>query len=105
MLDTFFLTFATAEVIKNKIVQALREANLDINRVLMIGMDGPNVNKAVSNEINTILTKNGRSPLVDTGSCIIHIMHNSYRKGIEAVGKNIEAFVIHIWKWMNLPAR
>lgn len=86
-------------------MQALDVAKLDVNKILMIGMDGPNVNKAVSNEMNTILVANGRSRLFDTGTCIIHIMHNAYRKGIETVGTRIEAFVIHIFKWMHSPSR
>lgn len=47
-LVTYFIGKASAEILFEKIIQALDQANLPLSKMLMLGSDGPNVNKKVA---------------------------------------------------------
>ena len=54
--------------------------------------DGPNVNKAIMRKIEqTIKDEHPEfKGFVDLGSCVLHIVHNGFGKGLEMYGKYID---------------
>ena len=54
--------------------------------------------------INNKLEEHFKRQLVDTGSCQIHVAHNSFRKGIEAYGEAIENLCIDLFYFFKLSA-
>ena len=69
-----------------------------------LSSDGPNVNKSIKQSINNKLEEHFKRQLVDTGSCQIHVAHNSFRKGIEAYGEAIENLCIDLFYFFKLSA-
>lgn len=61
--------------------------NNSASKFLMLGMNGPNTNKAVfrmlNEEIKTIRGKYNIDGLLDLGSCNLHIIHNTFLKGLK----------------------
>ncbi|KAJ8884968.1 hypothetical protein PR048_011164 [Dryococelus australis] len=73
----------TAPVLVDKINDAMAIASLPSTNLLMLGSDGLNVNKAVAGLINNQLLVCRRKPLIDIGTCNIHVVHNAFLKGLE----------------------
>ncbi len=96
-LKTIFIGKATGEEIKEKLLTAIDCSNLPLTNVLMLGSDGPNVNKKVSRLINEeILLARGKK-LIDIGSCNIHTIHNAFQKGIAELGENASELIIAVY--------
>ena len=85
-LETFFLGNAKAETLKEYIVNSLNNAGLHLKKLLMLGSDGPNVNIKVSRLVNEEIKALNRKPLIDIGTCSIHLVHNAFLKGLQAFG-------------------
>ena len=67
--------------------KTLQQSGLSSRFLLSLSSDGPNVTKSIKQSINNKLEEHFKRQLVDTGSCKIHVAHNSFRKGIEADGE------------------
>lgn len=80
---------------------------LNDNKLLMIGMDGPNVNKAVFKLVNEELKLSGHKGLVNIGSCNLHKIHNSFGKGLKCVEHwSVESVLTRLYYWFHkYPAR
>lgn len=105
-LETFYITTATATVLTDKICDAMTNASLPLSNLLMLGSDGPNVNKAVARLINNQLLLCRKKPLIDIGTCNIHIVHNAFLKGLEQLGDDISDLVFAIYHFFHgWPAR
>lgn len=106
-LQSFFIGHAKAEDLHQHLLQALKDANLDLRQVLMLGSDGPNVNKKVwrlfDSEVRTVRSDRG---LADIGTCNIHIVHNAFLKGLDHHGSKVSDFAIRIFYFFSgWPAR
>lgn len=84
-LQTSYIDHARAEDLLQCINQAIGSFNLTKDRLVMLGSDGPNVNKKVFNLLNTDLEQVRGKGLLQVGTCNIHICHNSFLKGNKAV--------------------
>ena len=75
-------------------------------KYLSLSSDGPNVNKAIKTIINSKLKANYQRELVDTGPCQLHVVHNSFRKGVERYDLDVENLCIDIYYFFkSLPPR
>ena len=97
-LETFFLGLATGKIIFDHICLALKNADLSWAKLLMVGSDGPNVNKTVFNLLNEEAKKlrlNSKG-LLDIGTCNIHKVHNAFGKGLDELGTETSEFIIAV---------
>lgn len=63
---------------------ALTKNSLPSNMLVQLGCDGPNVTKAIKNQINVWLKDDeGLGNLFDLGTCHDHILHNALKAGCE----------------------
>lgn len=105
-LETFFIGKATAEDIYSKLNEAMDNAQLSRKRLLMLGCDGPNVNKAVTRLMNDSLILLGRRKLADIGTCNIHTVHNAFLKALMEFGESVSDFIFQIHNFFDgWPAR
>lgn len=95
-LETFFIGHATAQELKSYIMQALRNASLSLSKMIMLSRDGPNVNKATFRLISDEVKAERGTALLDIGSCNLHIVHNSYEKGLGHLGGRVGEIAIAI---------
>lgn len=105
--DSCFLQEATADKMLTGIMGCLSSSGLFLTNLIMLSSDGPNVNKSLKQKLNTAVVNAGGSPMVDFGTCNIHIIHNSFKAGFKAVhGWSVEEFVSDIFSWFkNFPSR
>ena len=58
--------------------------------------DGPKINKGVWQAVNEKVTQAGSSGLLNIGTCNLHIVHNSFEKGIKEYGNAVQEFAIDL---------
>ena len=63
-------------------LRTLQELRLPLKNLLSLSSDGSNANKAIKANINTKLQGRFKRQLVDTASCQLQVVHDSFRKGI-----------------------
>ena len=90
------------KTVAGELWRTLQELGLPLKNLLSISSDGPNVNKAIKANINTKLQGHFKRQLVDTGSCQLHVVHNTFRKGIEAYGEDVEHLCIDLFYFFKL---
>ncbi|XP_048511379.1 uncharacterized protein LOC125500995 [Athalia rosae] len=100
-LETFFLGQAKAEDLEESIYKALDNAGLPVHRLLMLGSDGPNVNKKVFRLVNEHAKIGRNKGLLDIGTCNIHIVHNAFLKGLEQLGHNVSQLAIQVFYYFD----
>ena len=60
------------------------------NRIVQIGMDGPNVNWKLFEDLQTQLLSDTDKQMLNVGSCGLHTIHGAYRDGTKATKWNTE---------------
>ena len=75
---------AYAETVGDELWKTLWEFSLPLKCLLSLSSDGLNVNKAIKTNINKKLMTKCSRHLVNTGSCQLHVVHNSFKKEVEA---------------------
>ena len=97
---------AYVESVANELCKTLQKSSLPLKYLLSLSSDGPNVNKAIKRNINRKLKANYQRELVDTGPCQLHVVHNSFRKGVEGYGSDVENLCIDIYFFkLSAPRR
>ena len=78
---------AKAVNVVKEMLTTLEELSISLKLMLSLGMDGPSVNKSILNKVNKIKKEKGFPELVSCStSCLIHVCHNSFRKGVLKYG-------------------
>ena len=93
---------AYAESVANELCETLKKFSLPLKYLCSLSSDGPNVNKVIKTNINSKLKANYQRELVDTGPCQLHVVHNSFRKGVEEYGSDVENLCIDIYYFFKL---
>lgn len=104
-LTSIFLLSSTAV----DLLEALKEAlkGLDLNNILQISMDGPNVNKKMLRLLKSELRPNeDDKKLLEIGSCGLHTVNVAFKTGVKKTGWNlIEFFRAAFFLFKESPAR
>ena len=101
-LKTAVFGHAYAESVANELCETLQKFSLPLKYLLLLSSDGPNVNKAIKTNINSKLKANYQRELVYTGPCQLRVIHNSFRKGVEGYGSDVENLCIDIYYFFKL---
>lgn len=96
-LITYFLGHATGEIWFEHLIKALDTNSLRLEQVLTLGRDGTNTNKKVVRLCQEKLKGLGLKLLFDSGSCKIHIAHNSYLQGLNCLSVDILDLIIKVY--------
>ncbi len=86
------LGHAKGETVASAMLKALDSDGITLLNILTLGNDGPNVNKTVFRLINDQVIEVRKKPLVDIGSCSLHIVHNAFGVGIAVYGSDAQEF-------------
>ena len=85
---------AYAESVANELCETLQKFSLPLKYLLSLSSDRPNVNQAIKTNINSKLKANYQRELVDTGPCQLHVVHNSFREGVDRYGSDVKICVM-----------
>ena len=88
LLEIIEMTTETAEVLLTRIEGCLSENGLPMKNMLAVSRDNPNVNKSLMKMLTEKGTKEGHK-ILDYGSCVLHVSHNAFSKGLKIVPINV----------------
>lgn len=87
-LHTCFLQHVRSEYILNALNTTILKCKLNRNYLLMLGSDGPNINKKVLRQCNAILSNElilqRNLSLFDIATCSLHVINNASLNGMES---------------------
>ena len=96
-LTSIMFGHTKADVFK-EMLDALEKLEEPLRLMLSLGMDGQNVNKSFMGKLNKIKKENGYQELVRCPtSCLIHVCHNIFMKGIIKYGCNAEELCLNLY--------
>ena len=79
------------------------KVGLDINFMLHLGMDEPNVNK----KFQRLLLESShldKTTFLDVGTCPLPVVRNAFRKGVSSLRFNVDQFALYIHLFFKLSA-
>ncbi|GFR96068.1 peptidase M20 domain-containing protein 2 [Elysia marginata] len=100
-----FLGHAKADDVFQQLFSAI---DLNIGKLVQLGMDGPNVNWKVYKLLTQTLEKDSscNGQLINVGSCGLHTVHNAFRAGLIASEWELGQFFNSLmWLFKDTPAR
>ena len=103
-LDSKFLGHATADIMKENFVESVK--CLQLTNLYQISMDGPNVNWKFHSELAEEMRDDYNCEFLNIGSCGLHVLHGSFKDGLEASGWEIDSYLTSSNKlFKDAPAR
>ena len=95
---SLFFGSATGELVAQKIFDQMKEDKVPMERLLTLIRDGPNVNKTIFSKLAEKIKEEKPEfvGFVDLGSCVLHVVHNAFGKGLEKNGKDIDQFCMDL---------
>ena len=80
---------------------------LDLENLIQVSMDGPNVNWKMLDLIVEDRNSNETYPnLLDVGSCSLHVVHGAFRTGMKQTGWGIDLLLKSLYSHLHeTPAR
>ena len=82
-----------------------KKPNFDINYLLHIGMDTPDVNlKFQKLLMNADVLTNINKLFLDIATCPLHVVHNSFHKGVTALNFHVDQYALDIHFFFKLSA-
>lgn len=101
-LSSQFIGHSRAEDLKKSFASATKD--IDLQKVVHIGMDGPNVNKSLFKKIEKDRESGGMSELLNMGTCSLHIVHGAFQSGVVATGWGLKNTLVALHFMFNNTA-
>ena len=100
---SLFVDHCPVEKLVEHFYEFVQKVGLDINYMLHLGMDGPNVNKK-SQRLLLESSYLENTAFLDVGTCPLHIVLNAFRKGVSSLRFNVDQFALNINFFFKLSA-
>lgn len=94
-LDVHFLAYETADIQKASILKSLSRFSIGLDKVIQLSRDNPNVNRRLNRLIEEEqISEVGKVRMLDTGACLIHPSHGSFKKAIGELDVEMETIIV-----------
>ncbi|KAG1651529.1 Structural maintenance of chromosomes flexible hinge domain-containing protein 1 [Nymphon striatum] len=101
-----FLGHGTANDLMDHFTKSVLESGLPVKNMIQVSMDGPNVNWKFYGNLKKKLNDEYGTSLINIGSCGLHIVHNSFKRGMDATGWKVASFLSSLYYlFKDAPAR
>ena len=69
-----------------------------MGKLIALARDGPNASKTILNELQQMIKDDYPqfAGFVDIGSCVLHVVHNAFGKGLEKYGKEVDQLCLDL---------
>lgn len=81
-----------ANTLKENSFDFKKKLSLNVNYLLQLMMDGPNVNKSFAEKLKSALEAEYDTTLIDAGECSLHVAHNAFQQGLKMISFDFDAF-------------
>lgn len=96
---SLFLGHCKSDQLKEHFFDFMKNLKLDVNFLIHIGMDGPNVNLAFQKSLEKdLFDKNGKM-IINIGTCSLHPVHTGFMKGLKQLTYDLNklAYDLHFF--------
>lgn len=94
---TIMVDHCPAEKLLDHFLEFVDKVKLQLQLMLHLGMDGPNVNLKFEKLLNmSSEMKNLNTSILSIGTCPLHIVHNAFRAGVNKLNFGIDSFAIDV---------
>jgi len=95
---------ATGITVAESTMNSLATDGLKVKKLIALSNDGPNFNKTIWRAMQSALQNVGSEGMVDTGTCNIHVVHNSFSKGKKIFGSSVEELSTCLFSFFKYSA-
>lgn len=89
---SLFLGHCTAENLKDHFYEFGEMLKWDVNLLMHLGMDGPNVNLLFQKKLEADLSEKYNKTFLNVGTCSIHPVHTAFEKGLKKITFDFNKF-------------
>ena len=84
----------------------MEKLKLNLSLLLVLGMDGPSVNRSFEKKLKARLEENYTTQILDIGTCSLHIVNNAFLEGLKELKNkvNLDEFAIDLHFFMKYSA-
>ena len=93
---------ATAGDLLEMICQEIEDSDLGTEKLFDLSVDGPNISKSLWNQRDEALKKKVFKVRLSLFTCTLHVIHNEFRKGLNAYGHEAEELVFDFYYWFRI---
>ena len=102
---TIMVDHCPAQKLLEHFLEFVNKVKLQLQFMLHIGMDGPNVNLKFEELLkDSSELENLKTTLLSIGTCPLHIVHNAFRAGVNRSNFSIDSFAIDVNFFFKLSA-
>ena len=82
----------------SRMFSQMKDDGIPMGKLIALARDGPNVNKTILNELQQMIKDDYPqfAGFVDIGSCVLHVVHNAFGKGLEKYGKEVDQLCLDL---------
>ena len=88
------------------LTKSVLESGFSVKDIIQVSMDGPNVNWKFFGDLKKKIGDDYGTALINIGSCGLHVVHNSFKSGMDATGWQVSSFLSSLYYlFKDAPAR
>ena len=100
------LCVCTADNLMDHFTKSVLESGLQAKNIIQVSTDGPSVNWKFYGELKKKVNTDYGTTLVNNRSCGVHIVHNSFKRGMDGTGWQVSSFLSSLYYlFKDAPAR
>ena len=100
------LCVCTADNLMDHFTKSVLESGLQAKNIIQVSTDGPSVNWKFYGELKKKVNTDYGTTLVNNRSCGVHILHNSFKRGMDDTGWQVSSFLSSLYYlFKDAPAR
>ena len=76
----------------SRMFSQMKDDGIPMGKLIALARDGSNASKTILNELQQMIKDDYPqfAGFVDIGSCVLHVVHNAFGKGLEKYGKEVD---------------
>ena len=96
----------TSDDLVNHFFEFMEKLKLNLSLLLVLGMDGPSVNRSFEKKLKARLEENYTTQILDIGTCSSRIVNNAFLEGLKELKNkvNLDEFAIDLHFFMKYSA-
>ena len=101
-IDSKFFGHAKANDLCDLVMQVFQKNSLEVELLMNLSTDGPNINKSLWTKLNEKLISLGYSGLLPFVACVLHILHTAFHYGVKVYGTDTESHCLDLHGWFKI---
>ena len=95
---SLFVGHCTSDDLVNHFFEFMDKLKLNLSLLLVLGMNGPSVNRSFVKKLKARLEENYATQILDIRTCSLHIVNNTFLEGLKELKNeiNLDEFAIDL---------